>query len=186
MNRQRKAKQKGTLSSEQIARCERLPGWAWEKSTGVKRTHDEWCELYETAHAANDDKVVQSTAITDDEGNEAKVGQWVNTQRKAKQKGTLSQERIARCERLPDWSWGEKSTVVERTHDQWCELYEKAHAANDDKVVRSTTITDDEGNEAKVGEWMNHQRKAKKKGTRSPEQIARCERLPDWSWGKGA
>ena len=62
--------------------------------------------MYETAHAANNGKIMQSTAIEDDEGNEAKVVLWVNTQRQAKQKGTLSSERIERCERLPGWSWG--------------------------------------------------------------------------------
>ena len=153
-----------------------------EKSTVVviKRTHDQWCALYEKAHAEKG-TVVWSTAIEDDEGNEVKVGTWVNNQRKAKQKGTLSQERIARCERLPGWSWGDH-----RTCDQWCELYEKAHAANNGKVTVRTTIEDEEGNEAKVGHWVMNQRRAKQKGPISQEQIARCEQLPGWSWGKGA
>ena len=148
---------------------------------GVDERYEWRCKLYEKAHAANNGNVMRSTAIGDDERNEAKVGEWMNTQRKAKQKGTLSSERIARCERLPGWSWGDM-----RTHDQWCELYEKAHAANNGKVTVRTAIEDDEGNEAKVGNWVDRQRHAKQKGTLLSEQIARCEQLPGWSWGKGA
>jgi hypothetical protein len=95
---QRSSYRVGQLSTERVARLERLPGWTW--NTRVADWEDGFFHL-ERFTAREGHSRVPSTYIEDG----YRLGQWAKVQRRAYRAGKLSANRIARLEALPGWIW---------------------------------------------------------------------------------
>jgi hypothetical protein len=165
---QRKAKKKGTLSTERIAELEAIPGWEWEADAYTwEEQRNHWITQYE--------KLQRTPSTKSKETDEKRAGQWQSNLRAAKRNGTLSTERSAVLEAIPGWEWGREETYTrEQQKQNWITQYEK--------LQRSPSTTSKETDEKRAGQWQSTQRAAKRNGTLSTERSAELEAIPGWEW----
>ncbi|MFI9536792.1 Helicase associated domain protein [Nocardia fusca] len=102
------------------------------------------------------------------------LGQWASVQRGMYLKGTLSDDRRARLETLPGWSWD----VLSDRWDIWMGLMnafvaEYGHA----NVPFPYTV-----GEYNLRSWVAIQRGAYRRGQLSGKRVRELEALPNWSW----
>ena len=169
INTQRAFRRKNLLSQERITRLEGLAGWMWDPFD------QQWEESFSALeiHVAEHKNVLMAQTHKTQDG--FALGVWVNKQRQAYKKGKLPQERITRLKTLAGWMW-------ETLNQQWEEGFsalEAYIAEHGDARVSQTHKTQDS---FALGDWINGQRQAYKKGRLSQERITRLEALPGWVW----
>lgn len=103
------------------------------------------------------------------------LGVWCSYQRAMKAKNALSQERMARLERVIGWTW--------RLFDkQWSVAFKQlqayANAYGHASVPQKYSTVDG----FNLGAWIRKQREMKSKGALSQERIGRLESVPGWTW----
>ena len=169
INTQRVAKKQGTLSQEREAKLLAI-GMAfdvWE---------DQWNEMYELSKVyfehygnLNVPKYFKTKNGYEYDETGLALGRWINTQRIAKKRGKLSQEREDKLLAI--------GMVFDALEAQWNEMYELAkkyyaHHGNLNVPNSFKTINGYEYDENGVtlGSWINTQRVAKKRGTLSQER----------------
>ena len=96
---QRKAYFGGTLDADQVKRLGALPQWSWNPRD------DAWEEGFRRPAEYTRQHGQAQMPQTYTEADGYRPGSWVTTQRTARDKGTLSAERIKSLEALPGWSW---------------------------------------------------------------------------------
>jgi hypothetical protein len=105
VSEQRSVHAKGKLLADRVARLEALPGWIWNTRAALwEEGFGYLCRFVEREGHARVTK--------DYEGEGYQLGQWVNGQRTAHARGRLADDRVARLEALPHWTWNP-------TVDQW-------------------------------------------------------------------
>ena len=152
---QRRKKRKAMLSAREIAALEAVPYWKWKENEPF------------TANLA---KLLESVAANGrlPKISEKPLGVWVQTQRQKKKKGKLSDEEIAALNAVPYWEWEEKDPFTANL----AKLLDFV-AANGRLPKKS---------DGSLGAWVQTQRKKKKKGKLSAEEIAALNALPYWKW----
>lgn len=169
INVQRNAYAAGLLSDERRERLEQLAGWSWNSRL----------QLWEDGYAALRRYIeMNGSAAVPYEGmfEGFALGKWVTTQRRAYNIGKLSEERRERLLRLPGWLWDVKD-------EQWgvgfAHLF-KWVETNGNSALPRDHVDPDDG--YPVGQWVNNQRAARRRGKLSEERQRKLEELPDWSW----
>jgi superfamily II DNA or RNA helicase len=102
------------------------------------------------------------------------LGAWVGTQRYTFGTGSLADDRVARLEGLPGWSW---DTRADRWELAYSSLEEFVRREGDARVP-----TNHSENGFDLGTWVTNQRTNFSRGKLFPERVARLEALPGWSW----
>jgi superfamily II DNA or RNA helicase len=156
---QRTAYRNGKLSPERIQTLGEIPLWTW----GDARE-----DAFQTA-------VTKVTAFVTEHGRLPYTfennGGWIRHKRKAYRKGKLSTERIQTLGEIPHWTWGE--------------AHEDAYKTS---VAEVTAFVTEHGRLPMKGEnnggWIDHQRKAYRKGKLSTERIQTLGEIPHWTWGE--
>lgn len=112
------------------------------------------------------------------------LGEWVQRQRQARNRGALPQHRAAQLAALPGWAWD---------HQQACWLRNLAIVAAhvrgrglqlDDVAGMSRPVPHPASKSTvnTVGRWCAAQRIAYRRGDLEPGQIGACEDIAGWSW----
>jgi hypothetical protein len=145
-----------------------LPGWSWDVRS------DQWEKGFTHLRAFSDRKghcQVRRGFKTDDG---YALGEWVNNQRKAKDK--LDPDRRRRLGALRGWFW---DASADRWEKRFCHLTEFAEREKHCEVpFRYKT---DDG--FRLDLWLGRQRKAKDK--LNLDRRKRLEALPGWVWQIG-
>lgn len=142
-NTQRQARKKGLLSVERVALLDSLNFW-WEKDL-----EEAWLASWEETLAFYEKKGRWPTL------SDGPLGSWLNTQRKARRRGLLSEERARRMEKA-GLLWG--------TDEIWSLNYEKLKTYHL-QTGRWPTVR-----EGKLGTWCFVQRRAQRKNELSRER----------------
>ncbi|MCS2892470.1 Helicase associated domain protein [Parabacteroides faecis] len=145
-NTQRIAYKKGTLSKDYISHLEQI-GFEWEVQDS------RWMSCFEEL------KVFMAKEHRCPKRGEHKLNTWCNTQRQARKKGLLSNERIRLLDSIGFW-WEQDLDSLWMENWQQVLTYYKKHK----RWPKS--------NEGKAGAWCNTQRKNRKQGLLSAERIA--------------
>ena len=104
-----------------------------------------------------------------------RLGFWVHTHRKTKEKEKMDPPRRRRLEAVPGWSW-------EIFSDQWEEgfSYLKGFAEREGHCRVPLHYKTDDG--YTLGHWVAVQRQRQTKNTMDTDRRQRLEALPGWSW----
>lgn len=148
-NTQRIARKRGTLSDGYIRQLDRI-GFEWEVQD------DRWMSCYEEL------KAFMAREHRCPKRGENKLNTWCNTQRQARKKGLLSEERFRLLEAIGFWWEQDLDSLWEENWQQVLACYRK-HG----RWPKS--------NEGTAGCWCNTQRKKRKHGLLSAERIARMD-----------
>ncbi len=180
INSQRQARKKGKLSEDHIRELETIPGWIWEdekrKNAAQEQPWPEWLQVLREYVAAEQRLPIRSTTWTRVDGQKWKIGSWINSQRQARKKGKLSEDRTQQLETVPGWKWEDDPWP------EWLQVLREYVAAEGCLPTRSTTCTRPDGQKWKIGSWINSQRQARKKGKLSEDRIQELETVPGWKW----
>jgi hypothetical protein len=160
---------RGGLDSDQIAKLEALPGWAWDThvaafETGMDRLRQ---FVVDSGHARVGDNFIDSIGF--------RLGGWVGRCRASYKKGNLSSDRIAALEAQPGWVW----EAISNSFPVGLERLQTYVAKNGHAKVPAN-FTDETG--FKLGAWASGRRRAFKKGKISCEEISALEATPGWVW----
>ncbi len=164
----RAGKKNGRLTSEQIARLDKLGmNWkqrlklAWERGcASAKRYRDSHSDLMVPVHYRDRDGFA--------------LGEWIVYNRQRYLSGSLSEERIARLEAL-GMVWDTGGVLWEKSYAAAVQYYLENHSLE----IPVKYVTPDG---MALGVWLGSQRAAYKEGTLTDEQIAKLEALDiDWT-----
>jgi len=89
-------------------------------------------------------------------------------------KGKLLAQHVTRLEALPGWSWDPFADQFEEGYQALKRFVEREGHAR----VGARHVEDD----LRLGAWVSKRRKQYLDGRLEPEQVARLESLPGWSW----
>lgn len=155
------------MSSDRTARLGALPGWTWDVQP------DAWeraFRLFQAHVAEHGNARVPKAYVVDG----TRLGKWIARQRQAWKNGTLPPERIADLESVPGWTWDARIAEWETEYDLLCAYV----AANGHARVPARHIVGD----VRLGNWVNTQRGAWKRGELSTDRVTRLAALPGWAW----
>jgi len=107
---------------------------------------------------------------------DVQIGAWIHMQRQMYKKGTLSAERIALLDRIPEWMW----RVNDTPENAWNTAYTILCRFVETNARLPTRRECVDG--VQIGSWIDTQRQTYKKGKLSADRIALLERVPQWKW----
>ena len=167
---QRYHRNKGNLDPARVRLLEEFPDWIWDAVT------DQWEEgfrhLQEYVQQHGDALVSQSFRSADG----YKLGQWVTIQRTVYRNGEMSEDRQARLEALPAWSWDPRDSQW----DYWYSALEDHVRVNGSaRVPRSGRRS---GKADQLANWVQTQRTWYARGSLRADRATRLEVLPGWVW----
>ncbi len=160
--RQRAHKKSGRLGKEQIALLEAV-NFVFDKRV------IQWNEMAR-ALVAFEKEHGHSNVPSNHEPNPT-LGRWCSKQRADKKKGTLSNEQVAVLETIKfDFNFD-----IDQHGANWRKMYETLIAFN--KEYGHSTVPQKFALNPQLGTWCSEQRKRKKKGQLSNEQVALLEAI---------
>ena len=168
---QRRAYKANRLPTHRIETLETLIGWDWDRRQG--RNRFKWLARLETlqtfvqreGHAAPPQSYVESGI---------RLGSWVAVQRKAHTDGLLEPWQIEVLESMDGWTWDARGA---RWHNGYQHLRRFVEREGHSRIpVKQMELG------FRLGGWVHSQRQYYRKGSLSPDRIARLEALPGWVW----
>jgi hypothetical protein len=103
---------------------------------------------------------------------EKRAATWQCSQRMAKKKGSLSEERVKELEAISGWEWETDTWDEQLQH--WVTVYSR--------IQKEPSTMSKDLEEKRAGQWQGNQRTAKKNETMSEERITKLEAIPGWEW----
>ena len=154
-----------SIPDERVHRLVSLPGWSWDPHS--ERWEEGFSHL--TAFVASEGHSQVYARFKAQNGYQ--LGNWVSTQRLAKEK--LSIERQSRLEMLQGWSWDPITDLWNKRFLQLCDLASQRQSS----IIPSSLQLSDG---TSIGTWVSLQRS--KRADLTEEQTKQLESLPSWSW----
>jgi len=156
---------KSAVPQERRTRLEELPGWSWDPLA------DQWEEGFRLLEEYASKEGHARPSGNYKTGGGYRLGYWVSTQRISKSE--MPQERRARLEALPGWSW---DPLTDRWEEGFGHLEE--YVRKEGHARPSGNYKTGDGH--RLGDWVARQRRSRLAMTQ--ERQARLERLPGWVW----
>lgn len=167
VSQQRLAFAKDKLDTDRQHQLEKLPGWIWDSR--VDQWDQHFAQLLSYIKSHGHARVAQGYTV-----NDLKLGNWVQTQRRAFLDGSLDPDRQRQLNDLAEWSWNARA-------DRWEEAYARLAAFVQEhghsRVPQSFKVDG-----FKLGSWVGEQRNTFAKAAMDPVRRSRLEELPAWSW----
>jgi hypothetical protein len=167
---QRNEYKKGKLSKEKQQALEQIPGSVWEIHM-LEPWYNNLKHLNEFAKREGHTRV-QHHYVTEDG---CKLGLWVGSQRTMYRKGMLLSEHKQALEQIPGWTWNP-------LENRWAEAF---------KCLRDFVDREGHANVPSMyatlqgynlGQWVETQQRAYKKGKLSVQRREALENMPGWVW----
>jgi len=158
-------RKRDSMPTERTARLEAIPGWVWNVIEA--QWEDGFRYLREFVGREGHCMVLTGYKAADS----FRLGQWVSAQRA--NRDSLTPERIARLEELPDWIW---DAISAQWEDGFRHLQEFVGREGHAKVNDDYRMADG----FQLGNWIGRQRSTR--NNLPLDRKARLESLPGWSW----
>jgi superfamily II DNA or RNA helicase len=187
VNAQREDYAAGRLLPDRVRQLQNVPGWVWTVRGVNWETN--FALLEAEVRRTGSARVPLSLTV-----NDVKVGNWVRGQCIQHSRGTLTAERAARLESLPDWDWSrwpkqkeareptDKELEYQRKLDQrWDQAFEIVAewlARNPGQEVPRDLVVDG----VPVGQWIKDQRRLYKVGDLREDRVEALSKLDGWVW----
>jgi superfamily II DNA or RNA helicase len=191
INKQRAARKKGKLSEDRVRGLGTIPGWFWEdekmKNAAKVQPWPEWLEVLREYVAAEERLPTEKTIWTRPaDGQKWKIGIWISSQRQARKKGKLSEDRIQELETIPGWFWESekmKNMAKVQPWPEWLEVLREYVAAEGCLPSQKTIwVRPVDGSKWKIGSWIDKQRQNCKNGKLLEDRVRELETVPGWFW----
>ena len=165
--RQRQEYEQGKLDSLRTSQLESLTEWTW-----IDPRPDSWETALDLLNSFVKREGRRPKRHEKEKG--FAIGAWCGTQRRSFGAGTLSPEKVAKLESMPDWEWNANSS-------NW-------HAG----LEALKLFVDREGhsrikqpwfeNGYRLDTWAQVQRRGYESGTLPQDKIDLIEQIPGWAW----
>jgi hypothetical protein len=157
----------GRMSRERVRALESLPGWSW----GPAKERFGWNLERLRRFVAR-----EGHARVPDRHREAglQLGRWVETLRRRRSQGRLSQTLVRRLGRLPGWTWSVREDRFGRGLEALRVFVRReGHARVPAQHVEGGFL---------LGTWVANRRGDYRRGLLSPERARLLEKSPGWTW----
>jgi len=104
INTQKKDKSNGKLEDKYIRLLNTVPGWSWDTPSDIKWNNN--YTLLAQFISVNKRPPRQLYTKTEADKEESRLASWIQTQRASKKAETLPEDKCARLNAIPGWSWG--------------------------------------------------------------------------------
>ena len=162
------------LTELEISKLEELPGWEWNALDAKYQRN--FLALQQATQRFGHARP-PSTHIEEFEGEQIKVGQWINGRRNDYADGKLSIARIRALEALPGWVWN----VREFEYQKGLEALRLFVEQNGHALVPEDYQKNDSG-EFNLGMWVAGQRNAYRQERLPDQRRSELESVPGWAW----
>lgn len=171
----KKRKHQNKLSDDRIKKLELINIWRW--SSDEVRTHKTFEENYSelTKWISQNGYLPKRDSLNE---TEKRLNVWCVRMRGKKRLGKLSENEINRLELINGWFWGNENERIKKSFDQNCEEV-KEWISTHKKMPNNKS---EQKHEKDIGNFCANQKKYRKEGKLTNEQIAKLESLPGWTW----
>lgn len=147
----------------------------------VERSTDDWLNWYAALQQFADHKGHANVTVTHVEsfnGEDLRLGAWVNTQRTERKSGNLPKDREALLSALSGWAWDAQDASWQRRFAALQQFATREGHAN----VPKTHVERFDGEDLKLGSWVTGQRNGRTSGKLTTERVILLNSIPGWVW----
>lgn len=169
----RSRRRQGTLSRDQIAQLDAIPGWTWHLATELreaaftKGVRELKAFAVRTGHLRVPETFTSRTGY--------RLGTWLLNCRQRYRAGTLTPDRIAQLEEIRGWTWHPFEEKFDRGLGTLRAFVSREHHAR----VPTSYVSAGGYN---LGSWIRTNRSEYRIGKLSKDRIAQLEAVPGWTW----
>lgn len=166
VSKQRYHHRRGKVPADRASRIEALPGWTWEPRA------DGWDEGFARLQAYTEREGHSDAGIGYIDATGFRLGQWVASQRRGYERGTLARERAQRLSGVPGWAW----------HESWERSFARLQAYSEREGHCQVPVTYRDRGQTPLGRWVHAQQMQHRDGILARDRARRLETVPGWTW----
>jgi superfamily II DNA or RNA helicase len=168
VNTQRTKYKNGLISQERIEKLESIDQWTWNQLDHV------WDSNFNLLNEFTKDFGHAVVPYKPELYKGQKLFFWTQMQRQRYKKGILEQDRIAKLESLPGWTWNPKDD----TWEEWFEILNRYTLSVGNCRVPQSHLYESKN----LGRWVSKQRSRYRKGELESDRTKDLESIQGWTW----
>ena len=175
VSKRRGAWQNGKLSPKRAAALEGVAGWEWDANeASYQRMLKALQQFIEREGHAR----IPTSHLEPFKNEDLNLGSWARSRRAERRNGKLSPAHVAALEALPGWEWEAREAIYQRGLDALRQFVEREGHTR----VPKTHVEGFDGEDLRLGGWLNERRHDWRNNKLSHERAAALEALPGWEW----